>query len=89
MMGREKTRRRRGRMGGARVDYQAILERDGTLCYLCGEDAGAEMQFDHVVPLARGGTHDPENIRVACRRCNQRKWSHTLDELRQILSEKP
>jgi 5-methylcytosine-specific restriction endonuclease McrA len=29
--------------------------------------------FDHVIPLARGGEHNAENIRTACRSCNDRK----------------
>jgi 5-methylcytosine-specific restriction endonuclease McrA len=32
-----------------------------------------ELEWDHVVPLARGGTHDPANITLACRPCNRRK----------------
>ncbi len=28
---------------------------------------------DHIRPLSRGGTNDPSNIRVLCRRCNSRR----------------
>lgn len=33
------------------------------------------MEYDHVHPLARGGSSDPENIVVACRPCNRSKGS--------------
>ena len=31
------------------------------------------LTVDHIVPKARGGTNDPENLRVLCRPCNSRK----------------
>jgi 5-methylcytosine-specific restriction endonuclease McrA len=33
------------------------------------------MQLDHIVPLARGGTHEPRNVQVSHARCNNRKYS--------------
>jgi 5-methylcytosine-specific restriction protein A len=33
----------------------------------------ADLTVDHVIPLARGGTHDRSNLAVLCRRCNSRK----------------
>ena len=30
-------------------------------------------EVDHVVPLARGGTDELENLQVACHRCNRLK----------------
>lgn len=34
---------------------------------------GHRMEFDHVVPLSRGGPHAADNLTVACRRCNRSK----------------
>lgn len=31
--------------------------------------------LDHVVPLSRGGSHNPGNLVSACLSCNQRKGS--------------
>ena len=31
------------------------------------------MEFDHVVPESKGGPSTPENIVIACRRCNRSK----------------
>ena len=42
----------------------------GSRCAYCG---AAYQHLDHVIPLARGGTNWPANLRPACRRCNSRK----------------
>lgn len=50
----------------------------GGKCYLCGEPW---EHMDHVIPLSRGGTHWPSNIRPACAPCNRRKYNKLLHEL--------
>ena len=65
--------RERGRITSA--DWLAVLERHGHPCAYCGTDGPLTM--DHVIPLAKGGAHDPSNIVPACRRCNSRKDSQT------------
>lgn len=81
---REWTRRRRARIRGAaggRTNYAEIRERDGDYCYLCGQPLGdAPFDFDHVVPLARGGPHSAENIRVTHSSCNRRKGARLVEE---------
>lgn len=42
----------------------------GGRCYLCGAKA---VETDHVVPIARGGTGWPANLRPVCVSCNRRK----------------
>jgi hypothetical protein len=29
--------------------------------------------FEHIIPIALGGTHDIANIAISCARCNQRR----------------
>lgn len=36
------------------------------------------LNFDHVIPLAKGGLHVEENIAVAHKWCNARKSSKVL-----------
>jgi hypothetical protein len=38
------------------------------------------LTYDHVVPHARGGTNDPENVVVACQPCNCGRTNLTLEE---------
>lgn len=61
-----------------------IVERDQSTCYLCGriELTDEEIHLDHVVPLARGGAHTRDNVRVSCATCNLKKGARLLDEIR-------
>lgn len=64
------------------VDYAAILLERGATCHLCNEPIlPNELEFDHVIPLKRGGTHTAANIRPAHGRCNRRKGDHLMEEL--------
>ena len=47
-----------------------ILNRDNHICQYCGEPAGS---VDHIIPVARGGTDEWDNLCAACVRCNSRK----------------
>jgi 5-methylcytosine-specific restriction endonuclease McrA len=82
---RAATHRRRARERNARVtpvDYGAVLRRDGHICYLCrGAVNTADLSFDHVIPLSRGGMESEDNIRVAHRVCNSRKGARLPAEL--------
>lgn len=44
-------------------------------CPSCGENfsSGNPATIEHVIPLARGGTHTRDNLTVLCRSCNSRK----------------
>lgn len=45
-------------------------------CYYCGKKAERDDQpyhVDHVIPLSRGGSNGPENIVIACYKCNLSK----------------
>ncbi len=54
-----------------------ILSRDGRECHWCGMDA---TTVDHIIPVAKGGTDDLENLVAACRRCNFSKQDKMPDE---------
>lgn len=64
---------------------EAIFSRDGYTCQYCGAYA-VNLQCDHVIPISRGGSNDPENLVTACQRCNQSKHNKTPDEWRGGLS---
>lgn len=42
----------------------------GWRCWICGRPYEA---IDHVIPIAKGGTHWPANLRPICSKCNSRK----------------
>lgn len=63
------------------VDRAAIITRDNSTCYLCGQKLEPdEITFDHVIPFELGGNHTAENLKVACRPCNSAKCNKSLEE---------
>lgn len=54
-----------------------ILDRDGRMCFWCGCDADT---VDHIIPVAKGGTDDPDNLVACCRRCNFSKRDKLPEE---------
>lgn len=65
----------------ADVNRQGIFDRDGWICQLCMEPIRRDVaaphplsaSIDHVLPLARGGTHQPSNVQAAHLLCNSIK----------------
>ncbi|MCV7359182.1 HNH endonuclease [Mycolicibacterium fluoranthenivorans] len=58
-----------------RLRYE-ILTRDGEACRKCGRRAPeVELQIDHIIPVALGGSDDPSNLQTLCRDCNAGKAS--------------
>jgi hypothetical protein len=63
------------------VDYASIIERDGSMCHICGEAVDMALpkyhpkskSFDHVIPLAKGGPHSMDNVKLSHFGCNSRK----------------
>jgi 5-methylcytosine-specific restriction endonuclease McrA len=69
---------------------QEVLDRWGSNCHICGEpiDFNAPrsqakglpgwergLHFDHVVPLAKGGDDNIDNVKPAHAKCNLKKWT--------------
>ena len=48
-----------------------VWERDAGRCVQCGSED--DLQFDHVIPVAKGGGTAAENIQILCGDCNRRK----------------
>ncbi len=73
-------RRRRAPGNHTAADVDAQYARQRGRCYWCGERVGQTYHVDHVIPLKLGGSNAPENIVVACPRCNQVKHAkHPMD----------
>jgi 5-methylcytosine-specific restriction endonuclease McrA len=71
-----KQQRRRARSatgrGLTKAEWEAQIEVFAGACGYCLR-ADVPMTKDHVIPLARGGAHEIENIAPACRDCNEKK----------------
>lgn len=69
----------RGAAGSCSVEQlQARIDYYGGLCSYCR--AAPFEHVDHAIPVARGGSNWPSNLRPACRDCNLRKWTKTAME---------
>lgn len=67
--------RRRARIVGApgRATIEQVKGRKevwGNRCWICG---GCATAIDHVIPLSRGGSNWPANLRPICTSCNSKK----------------
>jgi hypothetical protein len=52
----------------------AVWQRDQGRCVQCSAHGpGANLQYDHMIPVAEGGSNDVGNIQLLCGTCNQRK----------------
>lgn len=58
----------------ARDVRQRIWLKYGAQCVDCG--ARDYLEFDHIIPVAKGGSNLDANIQLLCRRCNQKKSDH-------------
>lgn len=52
---------------------QYIWTRDEGRCRSCGSTN--ELQFDHIIPVSKGGSSNAENLQVLCGPCNRSKSS--------------
>lgn len=67
-----------------------IYARDDHRCQYCGLQFKREqLTFDHVIPVAQGGTKSWENIVSACEDCNRRKGNRTPEQANMTLLSKP
>jgi 5-methylcytosine-specific restriction endonuclease McrA len=58
-----------------------VVRRDDHVCQLCFKYVrDDDIEFDHLIPIARGGETCVGNIRLLCRVCNGRK-SDKVDDL--------
>ena len=61
---------------------QFIKERDGYTCKFCGNSIYKEpnllLEIDHIIPIAKGGTTEANNLQTLCWKCNRQKSSKIL-----------
>ena len=68
---------RRARMNNVfieSVDFFEIYKIADRECEYCGKSLSFdEAEFDHYIPISRGGLHEKSNIRCSCMVCNRSK----------------
>lgn len=49
----------------------AVWNRDGGQCCICGSKA--DLEFDHIIPISKGGATTFRNLQILCKTCNLKK----------------
>jgi hypothetical protein len=50
---------------------QQVWRRDGGKCVLC--PSKRDLEYDHEIPVSKGGSNTVNNIRLLCKECNRKK----------------
>lgn len=66
-----------------------VFKRDSFLCQYCGaHPPSVVLHVDHIVPVAKGGTNDIDNLLTSCEPCNLGKGVRDLKTSPQKLVDK-
>lgn len=74
------------------VSRESIFKRDDWKCQLCGGAVPSSASFpdpqsptlDHIIPLSKGGTHEPSNVQLAHYGCNSAKGNRVFGDGEQL-----
>lgn len=66
--------KRRGRAAIPERVRHAVWRRDRGRCVEC--DTKEDLEFDHIIPLSRGGSSTERNLQLLCAKCNRQKAAH-------------
>lgn len=56
-----------------------VYQRNNYQCQSCGKtNQETQLNIDHIIPLAKGGSNDISNLQTLCKQCNQSK-KHYFD----------
>lgn len=67
----ELERKRNAFTSKSREYFTQLVLRDGGFCVKCG--SVQQLTVDHIVPLARGGGNELDNLQILCKSCNSSK----------------
>ncbi len=55
-----------------------VWNRDGGRCVNCGSNE--KLEYDHIIPLSKGGSNTARNIQLLCENCNRSKGANIGNE---------
>lgn len=74
---RRRTRKTEAGGSYAAEEWKALCEQYDNCCACCGKKK--KLEFDHVIPVSKGGSSDISNGQPLCRSCNASKGDKTID----------
>lgn len=51
-----------------------VWQRDNGRCVKCGSEQ--KLEFDHIIPIAKGGSNTARNLQILCEDCNRSKGAN-------------
>jgi len=51
-----------------------VWQRDGGRCVKCGSQEN--LEYDHIIPISKGGSNTARNIQLLCEKCNRTKGAN-------------
>ena len=74
----------------SKLERMVVYNKTHGCCGYCGCNLQLnQMQIDHIIPLAHGGTNDEGNLMASCRSCNHRKGTSSLKRFRKQVEKFP
>lgn len=62
-----------------KIDLDRIILESHGICGICNTSViDSKIDFDHIIPISRGGTHTYDNLQVTHASCNKRKWAKII-----------
>ena len=60
-------------------------KKGGRICPICGKHESEFRRYvlcrnwsvDHIIPISKGGTNEPDNLRIICLHCNFSRGNRT------------
>lgn len=71
---RRRSRKKNANGATSKEQFKSRIEMFGGMCTYCDSEY---EHMDHVIPLSKGGTNWPANLRPACAKCNTSKSAST------------
>lgn len=66
-----------------------VYHRDKFKCRYCGvSNNSVKCQIDHIIPVSKGGTNDIDNLCLACKNCNLKKYNKIYAQQKRATEEK-
>ncbi len=53
-----------------------VWQRDGGHCAKCGSQE--KLEYDHIIPVSKGGSNTARNIQLLCEKCNRSKGANII-----------